>query len=100
MKEPTEWALNSLILTGLTLRTFSTDVSVSFAPVVEFVQEALATISPLKGAEPEVTLNVALMLAPGAMGPEPSFVADDFAVQPFGVERLNLTPVTGAPVVL
>ena len=59
---------NSLILTGLTFRTFSAVVSDCFAPLVGFVHEALPTRSPLKAAGPEVTLKVALTLAPGATG--------------------------------
>src|SRR5580700_8753182 len=56
---------NSLILTGLTFRTFSAVVSECF-PLAGLVHWALATRSPLKAAAPEVTLNVALTLAPGA----------------------------------
>src|ERR1700747_521118 len=58
---------NSLIFTGLTLRTFSAVLSVCALPSV--VHRALATRSPLKAAGPEVTLKVALTLAPGAIGP-------------------------------
>ncbi len=64
---------NSLILTGLAFRTFSTAVSDCFAPLVEFVHEALPTRSPLKASGPEVTLKVALTLAPGATGPAKLF---------------------------
>ena len=59
---------NSLILIGLTFRTFSAVVSDCLAPLVTLVHEALPTRSPLKGAGPEVTLKVALTLAPGATG--------------------------------
>ena len=58
---------NSLILTGLTFRTFSAVVSDCVLPS-RFVHEALPTRSPLKAAGPEVTLKVALTLAPGATG--------------------------------
>ena len=58
---------NSLILTGLTFRTFSAVVSDCVWPL-RFVHEALPTRSPLKAAGPEVTLKVALTLAPGATG--------------------------------
>src|ERR1035438_10488118 len=58
---------NSLILIGLTFRTFSAAVSDCFA-LVGLVHEALAIRSPLKAAGPEVTLKVALTLAPGATG--------------------------------
>src|ERR1700685_1821720 len=58
---------NSLIFTGLTLRTFSAGVSDCALPPV--VHRALPTRSPLNAAGPEVTLKVALTLAPGATGP-------------------------------
>src|ERR1035438_8343815 len=61
--------LNSLILTGLTLRTFSAMVSDCGPLRVGLVHETLPTRSPLKAAGPEVTLKVALTLAPGATGP-------------------------------
>src|SRR6266536_231368 len=61
-------ARNSLILTGLTLRTFSAVIPNCLVPCVGFVHEALPIRSPLKGAGPEVTLKVALTLAPGATG--------------------------------
>src|SRR5215475_5088248 len=69
---------NSLILTGLTFRTFSAVVSDCFAPLVWFVHWAWPTRSPLKAAGPEVTLKVALTLAPGATGS--AIVADVLAV--------------------
>ena len=96
---------NSLILTGLTFRTFSAAVSVCFLPLAGFVHEALPTRSPLKAAGPEVTLKVALTLAPGATGSANVF---DVSVVPgndsevhclLGTEMLNLTPAAGAPVV-
>src|ERR1017187_2020319 len=59
---------NSLILIGLTFRTFSAVVSDCFLPFAGFVHEALPTRSPLNAAGPEVTLKVALTLAPGASG--------------------------------
>src|ERR1039458_7095800 len=60
---------NSLILIGLTLRTFSAVVVANCFPLlVGFVHTALPTRSPLKAAGPEVTLKVALTLAPGATG--------------------------------
>src|SRR3569623_1514778 len=92
---------NSLILTGLTLRTFSAAVSDRFAPAW-FVHRAFATRSPLKAAEPEVTLKVALLLAPGATGSAKVFelpvASVTAAVHCRGAERLNASPVTGAPV--
>src|SRR6185437_8499859 len=60
---------NSLILTGLTFRTFSAVVSDSFAPVVWLCQATCPTMSPLNALSPDVTLKVALTLAPGAIGP-------------------------------
>src|SRR5664279_1474946 len=94
---------NSLILIGLTFRTFSAVVSECFPPVVWFVHWALPTRSPLKAAGPEVTLKVALTLAPGATG---SAIVTDVLVVPgttevhcLGTEMLNWTPAAGAPVV-
>src|ERR1700754_3317398 len=84
---------NSLILTGLVLRTFSAIDADCPSPQVAF-----PTRSPLKLTGPEVTLNVALTLSPGAIGPAIVFGAS--ALQPAGTETLRLTPVTGAPVVL
>src|SRR5215470_8693727 len=89
---------NSLILIGLTLRTFSAVVSDCVRPFA--VHEALPTKSPLNGAGPEVILKVALTFAPGATGS--ANVADVAAatVHPLGAEMLNLTWVAAAPVVL
>ena len=91
---------NSLILIGLTFRTFSAVVSDCVAPC-RFVHEALPTRSPLKAAGPEVTLKVALTLAPGATGSaivfDVSVLPATTEVHPVGTERLNLTPVAGAP---
>src|SRR5262249_16616323 len=83
---------------------FSAAVSDCFVPVAWFVHEALATRSPLKAAGPEVTLKVALTLAPGATASEKVFdvplppAAVEFHCLP-GNEMLNLTPVAGAPVI-
>ena len=72
-------------------------------PLVWFVHWALPTRSPLKAAGPEVTLKVALTLAPGATG---SAIVSDVLVAPgttevhcLGTEMLNWTPTAGAPVV-
>lgn len=54
------------ILIALTFRTFSVVVSDCFVLLVWFVQRALPTRSPLNAAGPDVTLNVAFTLAPGA----------------------------------
>ena len=70
---------NSLILIGLTFRTFSAVVSDCVLPLAWFVHEALPTRSPLKAAGPEVTLKVALTLAPGATG---SAIVIDVSVVP------------------
>src|SRR3990172_7030632 len=92
---------NSLILIGLTFRTFSVVVSDCVLPLV--VHEATPTRSPLKAAGPEVILNVALTLAPGATGPaiifDVSVAPETTEVQPLGTEMLNWMPVAGAPVV-
>src|SRR5579863_2287875 len=95
---------NSLILIGLTLRTFSAVVSDCVLPVVWFVHEALPTRSPLNAAGPEVTLKVALTLAPVATG---SAIVSDVSFVPetkevhclLGTAILNLTPAAGAVVV-
>src|ERR1700722_14563042 len=90
---------NSLIFTGPTLRVFSMAVSVCALPPV--VHLALATRSPLKAAGPEVTLKVALTLAPGATGPGKVFevwlASVRRAVHCLGAEMLNWTFVAGAP---
>src|SRR5689334_14776161 len=104
LEEP-ELRRNSLILTGLTFRTFSTAVSNWFAPVLELVQEALPRRSPLKAAKPEVTLKIALTVAPGATGSANFF---DVSVVPetkevhclSGTAMLSVTPAAGAPVML
>ena len=59
---------NSFTLTGLTFRTFSAVVSVCVLPLTWFFHEASPIRSPLKIAGPEVTLKVALTVAPGATG--------------------------------
>ena len=94
---------NSLIFTGLTLRTFSAVVSTCFSPLVEFVHTALPTKSPLKAASPGVTLKVALTLAPGATGSvnvfDVSFVSATSDVHcTLGGEILSVTPFAGEPV--
>src|SRR5581483_994784 len=92
---------NSLILIGLMFRTFSATVSDWVRPLA--AQEALPTTSPLKAADPDVTLKVALTPAPGATGSvkvfDVSVVPETTEVQPVGTEMLNFTPAAGAPVV-
>src|SRR5258708_35523109 len=93
---------NSLILIGLTFRPFSAVGSDCVPARVGLVHEALPTRSPLKAAGPEVTLKVALTLAPGATG---SAIVTDVLVAfgttevhcLLGTEMLNLTPTAGAP---
>src|SRR5262249_10518659 len=95
---------NSLILIGLTFRAFSAVVSDCVLPFIAFVHETLPTRSPLKAASPEVTLKVALTLAPGATGPAivtaVLVVPGPTEVQCLGTEILNLIPVAGARVEL
>ena len=95
---------NSLMRTGLTLRSLLAVVSDCVLPVAG-VQVAWPTRSPLKAAGPAVTWKVALTLAPGATGP--AMVAEVCAVpcttevqRLSGRPRLSLTALTGAPVVL
>src|SRR5882757_2398457 len=95
---------NSLILIGLTLRTFSAVVSDCRPPCPGLVHEALPARSPLKAAGPDVTRNVALTLAPGATG---CGNVTDVSVLPgttevhclLGTEMLSFTPTAGDPVV-
>src|ERR1019366_7916589 len=94
---------NSLILIGLTFRTFSAVISDCVSRRVGFVHWASPTKSPLKATGPEATLKVALTLAPGETG---STNVLDVWVAPgttevrcLGTERLNRTPTTGASVV-
>ena len=93
---------NSLIFTGLTLRTFSTVVSDRFRPLPESVHVALPIRSPLKNSDPEVTVNVALTLSPGATGAENffevSFVLKTTDFHPLGTVILRVTSLTEAPV--
>ena len=84
-------------------RTFSIAVSDCVWPFA--IHDALATRSPLKAAGPDVTLKVTLTLAPGATGSVSillsafSVVPATTEVHPAGTEMLNLTPVTGTPVI-
>src|ERR1041385_3257300 len=95
---------NSLILIGLTLRTFSVVVSDCLAPVVRFVHETTPRRSPLKAPGPEVTVKTALTVSPGAT--RPNFI--DFWVVPgtnevqnrAGTAMLNSTSDATDPVAL
>src|SRR5579864_1790202 len=94
---------NSLTLIGLPFRTFSAVVAECCAPSA-FIHRARPTMSPLKAAGPEVTLNTPLTLAPGATGPavvtDVLGVAGAMDVHVLGTEMLSSTPNAGAPVVL
>jgi hypothetical protein len=94
---------NSLIVIGLTLRAFSTAESDCFAPPAEFAHRTLPTRSPLNAAADDVTLNVALTLAPGATGSQSSrtflSVPGTTAVHPLGTDMLKFDAVAGATVV-
>jgi hypothetical protein len=73
-------------------------------PLLELVHETFPTRSPLKAAGPEVTSKVALTLAPGATGFTNLFDVpvepETTEAHPDGTDRLNVTPVASAPVVL
>src|SRR5215831_5330869 len=96
-------ARNSLILIGPTFRVFSAVVSLCLPPFIGFVHEALPIRSPLKGAGPEVTVKVALTLAPGATESK----VCDVSVVPgttevhclSGTAILSFTPTARDPVV-
>src|ERR1017187_8824341 len=93
---------NSLILIGLTFRTFSAVVPDCFLPFAGFVHETLPTRSPLKAAGAEVTLMVAPPPARGATGSTPVFAVwvapATREVHCLVPEMLNWTPAAGAPV--
>src|ERR1051326_8981527 len=93
---------NSLILIGLTLRTFSAVTATCLPPCPEFVHEATPARSPLNGTGPEVTWKVALTLAPGATESnvcDVCVVPGMTEVHCLGTEMLSLTPVAADPVV-
>src|ERR1035441_3293693 len=99
MNESVELTLNSFTLMGLTFRAFSIVVSDCVPPLVVLFHAARPTRSPLKAADPEVTLKVALTVAPGATGPAIAAGVLVTAVHCLGAEMLKLTSVTGSPVV-
>src|ERR1700761_6922920 len=84
---------NSLILIEPTFRIFSAAVSEDFLPFAWFVHKALPIRSPLNAVNPEVTLKVALTLAPGATGSanifDASLAPEATTVHPFGTATLN-----------
>src|SRR6185437_5677784 len=96
---------NSLIVIGLTFRTFSVVVADCRPPCPGpgFVHEALPIRSPLKGTGPEVTVKVALTLAPGATEPnvrELSNVPETTDLHCLsGTVMLSRTPTAVDPVV-
>src|SRR5437868_4262554 len=87
----------SLILIGRTFRTLWVVVSICARRVAGSVHSALAVRKPPPVVAGEVTLKVALTLAPGATG-VPN-VCGITMVQPVGTAMLNLTPAAGDPVV-
>src|SRR6202012_2906702 len=94
---------NSLILIGLTFRTFSVVAVPSPAWVDWSVPLALPVRFPPNGSGPEVTLNVALTLAPAATEAkvfDPSRVPSTTEVHRRGTAMLSFTPVAVDPVVL
>src|ERR1700735_2784155 len=95
-------ARNSLILIGLPFRTCSVVVPDCLLPRAGFVHEAWPIRSPLKGTGPEVTLKVALTLAPGATESnvcDVSVVPGTKEVHCLGTEMLSFTPTAVDPVV-
>src|SRR5262252_7505647 len=82
---------NSLILTGLTLRTFITAVSTRFAPFASG-HSAVPTMSPFHGDFPEVTVKVTLLVMPGAISPTALCEPRATDVQPVGKSRPSSTP--------
>src|SRR5450631_3102008 len=95
----------SLILTGCTFRTLVVVVSTLVVLPPEFFHSTLPVKKPAPVAKGEVTLKVALTLAPGATTSAKAFAAP---LPPeatelhctLGPKTLSLTPVTGTPVVL
>ena len=83
---------NSLITIGSVLRTASAAVTeLWLAPLPH---EASPVRSPLNDFEPAVTLNVALVLPPGAIGPnacESFSLPTNLDFQPDGTDRCSVT---------
>jgi hypothetical protein len=93
----------SLILIGLLLRTCSAVVPLCRGPWPGAVHAPRPVRSPSNGAGPEVTVKVALTLAPGATASkvwDVSSVPVTTEVHPSGFDRLSFTPETGALLVL
>src|SRR5580765_4347870 len=85
---------NSLILIGLTLRTFTIAVSDRGTSTAS-AHLALATRSPFQAVGPEVIVNV--ILAGEAVSPIGVDALCPTAFQPAGTATLNSRPVTAAP---
>src|SRR4051812_15713467 len=86
------------MVTALTLRTFSTALSELTTPAA-LLHRAVATRSPFHLPGPDVIVNVALTLSPGATGLNDELMtAADFHVG--GTAIFKSSPVTVAPVVL
>src|SRR3954471_13314393 len=88
----------SLILIGLLFRTCSVVVPLCRGPWPGVVQAPRPVRSPSNAAAPEVTVKVALTLAPGATdsnGCGVAVVAVTTEFHPAGVDRLSLTPEAG-----
>src|ERR1700722_13543117 len=82
---------NSLIVIGSVLRTASVAVT---EPLLLPPHEASPVSSPLNDFAPAVTLNVALVLAPGAIGPnfcESVSLPTSRDFQPGGTDSCSLT---------
>src|SRR5438105_4126277 len=93
----------SLILTGRTFRTLCVIVSDDTPPFAGPVHSALPVMTPAPVADADVTLKVALMLAPGAIGStnvtDVREVLESTALHRLGTAMLSLTPIKVVPVV-
>src|ERR1019366_1128856 len=93
----------SLILIGRTLRSLAVVVSDCVRRVAGSVHSALPVRKPAADVGGEVTLKVALTLAPGATGSlnvtDVLVAPETTASHPAGMEILNLTVLAGDPVV-
>ena len=93
----------SLILIGRTFLTLCAVVSNCASPFILLFHSAFPVRKPAPVFTEAVILKVAFTLAPGATGALNIFVVsavpETMEVHPLGTEMLNLTPVTGAPMV-
>ena len=93
VESPVVATRNSLITIGSVLRTASVAVT-DWLPAPWLLQVALPVRSPLNDFAPAVTLKVALVLAPGAIGPnfcESVSLPTSLDFQPGGTESCSLT---------